>query len=170
MYIYTSKFLCKGFYEITIQVLDANNILYNYQFGFREKLSTQKASIAPVEKETGNIIIEVFLDLKKAFDTVPHDILPKKLHAYGIRGKALELLKSYLTDRCQYVVYDGKQSSTLPFKCGVPLGSILVPLLFIITMDNIGNISRFVYSILYADDTCVLLMEITTQNFFLTLT
>ena len=62
----------------------------------------------------GDIIIGVFLDLKKAFDTILHDILRKKLHTYGIRGKALELLKSYLTERNQYVIYDGKQSSTLP--------------------------------------------------------
>ena len=145
-----------------LNFLDDNNILYNYQFGFREKHSTQQAILALVEKitdawETGDIIIGVFLDLKKAFDTVPHDILLKKLHAYGIRGKALELLKSYLTHRSQYVIYDGKQSSTLPINCGVPQGSILGPLLFIITMNDIGNVSRFLYSILYADDTCVLL-------------
>ena len=101
--------------------------------------------------------IGVFLDLKKAFDTVPHDILLKKLYAYGIRGIALKLMKSYLTDRTQYVIYDGMQSTTLPISCGVPQGSILGPLLFIITMNDIGNVSEFLYTILYADDTCVLL-------------
>ena len=76
---------------------------------------------------------------------------------YGIRGIALKLMKSYLTDRTQYVIYDGMQSTTLPISCGVPQGSILGPLLFIITMNDIGNVSEFLYTILYADDTCVLL-------------
>ena len=81
----------------------------------------------------------------------------KKLFAYGIRGTALKLLESYLTDRTKYVIYDGMQSTTLPISCGVPQGSILGPLLFIITMNDIGNVSEFLYTILYADDTCVLL-------------
>ena len=74
-----------------------------------------------------------------------------------IRGPALKLLKSYLSDRTQYVIYDGIQSTTLPISCGVPQGSILGPLLFIITLNDIGNVSEFLYTILYADDTCVLL-------------
>ena len=68
--------------------------------------------------------IGVFLDLKKAFDTVPHDILLKKLYAYGIRGIALKLMKSYLTDRTQYVIYDSMQSTTLSISCGVPSGVV----------------------------------------------
>ena len=63
----------------------------------------------------------------------------------------------YNTDRTQYVIYDGIQSTTLPISCGVPQGSILGPLLFIFTMNDIGNVSEFLYTILYADDTCVLL-------------
>ena len=103
------------------------------------------------------MVIGVFLDLKKAFDTVSHDILLKKMYAYGIRGNAFKLLKSYLTGRTQYVIYDGEKSDTLPIKCGVPQGSILGPLLFICSMNDIGNISDFLYTILYADDTSVLL-------------
>ena len=79
------------------------------------------------------------------------------MYAYGIRGNAFKLLKSYLTGRIQYVIYDGVQSVTLPIKCGVPQGSILGPLLFICSMNDIGNISDFLYTILYADDTSVLL-------------
>ena len=74
-----------------------------------------------------------------------------------IRRHALKLLKSYLTNRTQYETFDGLRSSTKPVQCGVPQGSILGPLLFIITMNAIGNVSDFLYSILYADDTCVLL-------------
>ena len=145
-----------------LNFLDANDIIYKYQFGFRERHSTQLAIISLAEKitklwESDDIVIGVFLYLKKAFDTVPHAILIKKLHAYGIRGNALKLLKSYLTNRTQYVTYDGVRSSTKPIQCRVPHESILGPLLFIITMNDIGNVSDFLYSILYADDTSVLL-------------
>ena len=79
------------------------------------------------------------------------------MFAYGIRGTAFKLLKSYLAGRTQYVIYDGIQSTTLPINCGVPQGSILGPLLFIVSMNDIGNVSEFLYTILYADDTCILL-------------
>ena len=100
-------------------------------------------------------MIGVFLDLKKAFNTVDHTILLKKLYAYGIRGKAHTWLTSYLTGRTQYVVYDGHKSSTLNMTCGVPQGSILGPLLFIIYVNDICNFSDLLLKILYADDTCV---------------
>ena len=103
------------------------------------------------------MIIGVFLDLKNVFDRVSHDIILKKMYAYGIRGYASKLLKSYLTGRTQYVIYDGVKSDTLPIKCGVPQESNLGPLLFICSMNVIGNLSDFLYSILYADDTSVLL-------------
>ena len=157
-----AKVFEKLLYKYLLDFLDSNNVLYKHQFGFREKHCTQQAIVSLVEKitqswDTDDIVIGVFIDLKKAFDTVPHDILLKKMYAYGIRGNAFKLLKSYLTDRTQYVVYDSKQSETLPIKCGVPQGSILGPLLFICVMNDIGNVSDFLYTILYADDTNVLL-------------
>ena len=100
-------------------------------------------------------MIRVFLDLKKAFDTVDHTILLKKLYAYGIRGKAHKWLTSYLTGRTQYVVYNGHKSSTVNMTCGVPQGSILGPLFFIIYVNDICNVSDPLLKILYADDTCV---------------
>ena len=122
----------KLLYKYLLDFLDDNHVFYRHQFGFREKHSTQQAIISLVEKitaawESGDIVIEVFLDLKKAFDTVPHNISLKKLYAYGIRGPALKLLKSYLTDRTQYVIYDGILSTTLLIRYGVPQGSILGP-------------------------------------------
>ena len=134
----------------------------SYIFFFCEKHTTQQVINSLVEKmteswDTGDIVIGIFLDLKKSFNTVSHDILLKKMYAYGIIGNAFKLLKSYLTGRIQYVIYDGVQSTTLPIKCGVHQGSILGPLLFICSMNDIGNISDFLYTILYADDTSVLL-------------
>ena len=130
-----------------------------YQFGFRQRHSTQQAIITLVLKNTssldhGDLVIGVFLDLKKAFDTVDHRILLKKLYAYGIRGYILKWFESYLTGRSQYVAYNGVESKVLSIICGVPQGSILGPLLFIIYMNDICNVSHLC-TILYADDTSV---------------
>ena len=99
-------------------------------------------------------MIGVFLDFKKAFDIVDHRILLKKLYAYGIRGNILKWFESFLMDRSQYVAYNGVGSKVLSIICGVPQGSILGPLLFIIYMNDICNVSHLC-TILYADDTSV---------------
>ena len=97
----------------------------------------------------------MFLDLKKAFDNVDHKILLDKMHAYGIRGNILRWFRSYLTNRSQFVSYDGRQSAIQSITCGVPQGSILGPLLFIIYMNDIGNVSELLFTVLDADDTSV---------------
>ena len=94
----------------------------------------------------------MFLDLAKAFDTVDHNILLSKLAKYGIRGLPHQLLKSYLTNRKQYTVVNGKQSSERSITCGVPQGSTLGPLLFIIYMNDLPQASNFCTR-LFADDT-----------------
>ena len=102
-------------------------------------------------------MIGVFLDLKKAFDTVDHKILPDKMHAYGIRGNILRWFRSYLPNRSQLDFYDGRQSEIQSITCDVPQGSILGPLLFIIYMNDICNVSELLFIVLYADDTCVVI-------------
>ena len=87
----------------------------------------------------GNIMIGVYIDLKKAFDTVNHNILLKKLHAYGIRGNILKWFESYLHDRQQYVYVNKTKSDTKYVKCGIPQGSILGPLLFILHVIYLNN-------------------------------
>ena len=102
--------------------LSDNEILYAYQFGFRSKHSTQQALITLVDRVTKslrtNIVVSLFIDLKKAFDTVHHRILLRKLYAYGIRGVLLKWFESYLTDRSQYVIYDGVRLEIKDVECG----------------------------------------------------
>ncbi|MGL1889690.1 MAG: reverse transcriptase domain-containing protein [Reichenbachiella sp.] len=155
-----SKVFEKIMYNSISDFMESSDTIYKYQFGFRKKHSTQLAIMSLVDKitsslDTGDVVIGIFLDLKKAFDTVSHKILLRKLHAYGIRGNILKWFASYLSNRSQYVVYDGRCSQTDSIECGVPQGSILGPLLFIVYMNDICNVSEFLYTILYADDTCV---------------
>ena len=138
------------------------NVLYDHQYGFRKGRSTQQAIITLVDRITksqdiGDIVIALFIDLKKAFDTIDHRILFRKLYSYGIRGSMLKWFESYLTARSQYVVFDGEASKTHGVKCGVPQGSILGPLLFILSVNDICNICPLLLNKLYADDTCVLI-------------
>ena len=97
--------------------------------------------------------IGVFIDLKKAFDTVDHKILLSKLQCYGIRGLALKWIKSYLSNRRQYVCYNNSNSEFKEIKCGVPQGSILGPLLFILYINDMCGVSKLLHIILFADDT-----------------
>ena len=95
----------------------------------------------------------VFIDLKKAFDTIDHSLLLNKLEYYGIRGVALNWLQSYLSNRKQFVTVNGIDSKNLNVKCGVPQGSILGPILFILYINDICNCSKIMNFILFADDT-----------------
>ena len=90
-----------------------------------------------------------------AFDTLDHNILISKLSFYGINGRALELIRSYLSDRFQFVVYEDINSDFMQIKCGVPQGSILGPLLFIIYMNDIQFSSEHFDMVIYADDTAL---------------
>ena len=98
---------------------------------------------------------ELFLDFSKAFDTIDHSILLRKLYKYGIRGVANDLVKSYLKKRKQYVSFDKISSESLLINCGVPQGSILGPLFFILYVNDIYLVSNSFMPILFADDSSV---------------
>ena len=131
-----------------------NNILYKSQYGFREKRSTNQAILELVSDiveslENKKSTLGVFIDLSKAFDTINHEILSNKLYFYGVRGIAHQWIKSYLNDRMQYVYYDGCKSDTKEMTCGVPQGSILGPLLFIIYANNLHHCLDTGYRLYY---------------------
>ena len=108
------------------------------------------------EIDKGNFCCGVFMDLSKAFDTIDHHILLQKLYLYGIRGLPLQWFHSYLSNRKQYVVVDGVESTQLDVNLGVPQGSVLGPLLFLIYVNDIVNSSNLLKFSLFADDTVVL--------------
>ena len=103
--------------------------------------------------DNGDIPIAIFLDLSKAFDTLDHAILLKKLDHYGIKDTPLNWLVSYLSNNLQFVQMRDVLSDTLPISTGVPQGSILGPLLFLLYVNDIHLASDKFNAILYADDT-----------------
>ena len=133
------------------------NLFSEHQFGFREGFNTEFAILDLYEKflhnlDQGRITCAVFLDLAKAFDSVSHDILLRKLKKYGIRYNAYQLFKSYLEKRSQFVTIENISSSLEFIEFRVPQGSILGPLLFLIFINDLPNATRFFIK-LYADDT-----------------
>ena len=98
----------------------------------------------------------IFIDLSKAFDTINYGILLQKLNAYGTRGTPNLLIQNYLHNRKQYVEYGSCQSSMNTITCGVPQGSILGPLLFLLYINDMSETSKLLYFILFADDTNIL--------------
>ena len=153
-----SKIFERIIYDNLMFFIENNDILYNRQYGFRHQHSTYHTLIDFTEKisnafESNKFLIGIFLDLSKAFDCIDHNILFDKLYFYGIRGIALDLIKSYLTNRKQYVNIENTSSSFLDITLGVPQGSNLGPLLFLLYVNDLPNASDILSFILFADDT-----------------
>ena len=153
-----SKIFERILYDQIYDYMSSNNLFYKHQYGFRQKHSTEHAAqelVHTIHKDldNGDIPITVFLDLSKAFDTLNHSILFEKLTYYGIKEKALEICKNYLSNRKQYTQFNGVNSNLLEMDTGVPQGSILGPLFFLIYINDIKQSSEIFHSISYADDT-----------------
>ena len=153
-----NKVFEKLLYKRLNSYFENNNIFCKEQYGFRKKKSTSDAVTELLNKIYNAInkkehLGAVFLDLSKAFDTVSHDILLLKLEHYGIRGIPLKLLESYLSNRHQFVTVNGHKSETKEINIGVPQGSVLGPLLFLIYINDLPLSTTNMKSILFADDT-----------------
>ena len=138
--------------------LNKHDMLFQFQFGFREGHSTILALIEIIDNikksiDNNEYTIGIFLDLCKAFDTVDHSILLQKLKYYGIRGVAHSLISSYLSNCKQYSVINNVISECRTVSHGVPQGSVLGPLLFLIFINDLKYCIPEKYSRLFADDT-----------------
>ena len=157
-----SKILEKLLHINITSFLINNNILTESQFGFRQQRGTYMPLALIFDEITKTIeddrkVLGLFLDLKKAFDTVNINILLSKLHFLGIRGDMLSIIKSYFTNRKQILEAKGYKSECKEIKLGVPQGSILGPLFFIIYINDIVNISNKVKFFQFADDTAIII-------------
>ena len=153
-----SKIFEKCIYSRFYQFLTKHNLIYKKQFGFRTNHSTNHAMVSLIETikyylDNGDYVCEVFIDLQKAFDTVDHEILLHKLFCYGIRSIANDWIRSFLTNRKQYVCVNGSMSALEVVTCGVPQGSTLGPLLFLIYINDLNEVFNNITVHHFADDT-----------------
>ena len=159
-----SKILERIVHDRCYDFMVKHDVLYQKQYGFRNNHTTYMAVldfVKDVSKASDNnkLTLGVFMDLSKAFDTIDHNILLDKLYHYGFRGISHAWFSDYLSNRSQYVNYNNTISSYEKVTCGVPQGSILGPLLFILYMNDICNTSKLLSFILFADDTTVFLSD-----------
>ena len=153
-----SKVFEKVLYGQLYDYFVVNNLLSQNQFGFRQFHSTASALLDStnewfINMDRGQFNIAVFLDLQKAFDTINHNLLIKKLDLYGLQKPALNLLGSYLENRFQMCTVNGVLSKKNLVTCGIPQGSILGPLLFLIYINDLPTSLEHSSSRMFADDT-----------------
>ena len=153
-----SKIFERLAYNRLYKYLKLHEILNPAQYGFQKNLPTKMAILELQNRiiqsiSNKNWCIGIFLDLSKAFDTLDHVILMQKLFHYGVRGVAFDWFRSYLTNRQQCTEFKSVTSSNLPIVCGVPQGSILGPLLFLLYVNDVVHSVKNARPVLFADDT-----------------
>lgn len=151
--------------DCIIKYFDKYNLFNKNQYGFRKNKSTNDAIIQFINMllqnlDKGNKVLGIFVDLSKAFDTVHHGILLEKLERYGFRGVAYNWMNSYLHNRKHFVEIGHKKSEILMSSKGVPQGSVLGPILYIIYVNDFPLTN----SIMYADDTSIIISDTSNEN------
>ena len=159
-----NKILERLMYNRLIKYFEKSCTFFDQQFGFRSNRSTVHALTLMVDKiqkaiDNKNYSCGVFIDLCKAFDTVDHHILLDKLEYYGIRGIAHKWFSSYLSNRSQFVSLGQMESGSQQILCGVPQGSVLGPLLFLLYVNDLHKCSNVLDFHLFADDTNIFLQD-----------
>ncbi len=156
-----SKIIEKVVHTQLYKYMDKNNLFINSQYGFRKNHATEYAAMEFVDQIAQTLNnkrtpFAIFIDLSKAFDTLDHHILLQKLKYYGIQGTQLSWFESYLTGRSQCVKYREAISASKDLTTGIPQGSVLGPLLFLIYINDISKSSRLFHAVLFADDTSLI--------------
>ena len=166
-----SKLLERIMYNRVYSHITKHLLLYEKQFGFQKQCSTEHAILQLTKEiyesfDQKKFTLGVFVDLSKAFDTVNHEILISKLSYYGIKSTYINWFKSYLTNRKQYITCKDLNSKTQYITCGVPQGSILGPLLFLLYVNDLKNVSQILKPIMFADDTNFFYTHKNIKNLF----
>jgi hypothetical protein len=152
-----SKVIERVMHNQVVNYFTEMKLFYDNQYGFRKSHSTELSALELINRilksmDKNEVPQAVFIDLSKAFDTINHQILLNKLQYYGIKDKALNLFESYLSNRKQYLSLGSTNSSFMTITTGVPQGSILGPLLFIIYVNDLHLSSKLFHPVIYADD------------------
>ena len=167
-----TSILCKVIEHIVttnvVSHMDQHNLLYDLQHGLRTKRSCETQLVTLIEDLMRNALADsqtdlVLLDFSKAFDKVSHQKLLLKLHNYGIRGPSLKWIQAFLSGRTQTVVLENEKSDTVPVTSGVPQGSVLGPILFLIYINDLPDSTRSKVR-LFADDTAIYLAVSSLQD------